>query len=315
MQVDEAGTGGHAAALHHQIEGAERRTDRCHHGQHGDLGLEHRLLLQAQSNEAQITNGGALGEGQPEAARQTHGRLGEENAEQEVHGWQLQHREAELESRERVPFSKGRRQQSGNPEAPAPGQGRRRPHQGRAQEQPQGGEGPDEQWDQQGSTKPDHQQRGKIGEDGKSTEHIPAERCRYQPPGLDLQVGEATDQQDQQHGLNGHQWAWIEPEQGIGGQDFRARPLAEIPAALELLELEGDPKPHHHQKGGQLQQPPAQHHRFEAELAEPLPLDPQAWNSHPQQDGRRDQESRGLNQQRRSRRTQCHGLRLGSGRS
>ena len=142
MQIHEAGTGRHTAAAYHQIEGSKGIAQGRHRRQHRQLGLKHPLLGPAQAGEAQIAEGGALAEGEPEAARQTDRHLGDHHAHQQVQSRQLQHGEGQIEAHHWIALAEGRSQQRRQPEAPAPGQGGGRGDQRCPQGDLQGGAGP-----------------------------------------------------------------------------------------------------------------------------------------------------------------------------
>ena len=130
MQIDEAGARGHPAAFHHQVKRSQAIAEGCHQGQNGQLGLQHPLLLPAQPREAQLAQNRAFAEGQPEAACKADQHLGDHEAHQQVQGRQAQHGEAQVKAGERVSLAKGNRQQTGEPQAPAPGAGGGRSGQG-----------------------------------------------------------------------------------------------------------------------------------------------------------------------------------------
>ena len=213
MQIHEAGTGRHTAAAHHQIEGGEGIAKGRHRRQHRQLGLKHALLSPAQTGEAQIAEGCALAEGEPEAARQTHRHLGNDHADQQMQGRQLQDGEGQIEAHHRIALAEGRGQQRRQPEAPAPGQGGSRGEQRRPQGDLQGGAGPEQQRQQQTGRQAQEEQGGKVGQHRDAGDHPATEGLGDQIAGLDQQVGEAAGQQQQQGGDQQHQQLGAEAEQ------------------------------------------------------------------------------------------------------
>ena len=76
MQIHKASPTSHPIALHHQGKRRQGRPQGRRQGNHRDLGLEHLLLGPTQPHKSQFAQGGAFGEGEPQATGEAHHGLG-----------------------------------------------------------------------------------------------------------------------------------------------------------------------------------------------------------------------------------------------
>ena len=158
MQIHEARPRGHAAALHHQIKGGQGVAQGHHNGQCRHLGLQHPLLGLTEAIKVKIRQAAALADGEQQAGRQPHKPLGEDHAQHEPQGRQAQHGEGQIKTGEGIAFAEWCGQQGWQPQAPATCHRRGRARQGGRQGDPQGGVGPEQQWQQQAPRQARHQQ-------------------------------------------------------------------------------------------------------------------------------------------------------------
>jgi len=129
------------------------------------------------------------------------------------------------------------------------------PDQGRPQGDPQGAVRPEQQGQQQAGGQPQEQHRGQVGQHRDAGDHRAAEGSGDQILRLHQEVGETARQQQQQHRQHRQQGSAAQGHQRCGGQQLATGFLAQTPTPLQLLQLQGNPQPHHHAEGQQLEQP------------------------------------------------------------